>query len=183
MDKKILRREILAKREQLTPQQISIAGERLFNLVRTYDKFKENKVIYLYLSYQQEIPTRKLIEFAWKEEKTVAVPKVLDKEHMEFFKITSWEQVKSGYKGIPEPFGELELVDEPGLMFLPGLVFDHNRNRIGYGGGFYDRYLDDNESERYYKVGLCYDFQLVENIPAQAHDEKVNEVISVSTKS
>ena len=116
-----------------------------------------------------------IIENAFELGKKVFVPKVIGK-NMIFVKIESFKELTQGYMGIREPVSSDEADIKEGFMCMPGMVFDNECNRIGYGGGFYDRYLSkDNE---FIKAALCYDFQILEEIPHEPHDLKPDYVIS-----
>jgi 5-formyltetrahydrofolate cyclo-ligase len=104
---------------------------------------------------------------------------------MEFYRINSLEELQAGYRGILEPSGETEkFLFRPGnadktLMLMPGVAFDSYRNRIGYGKGFYDRYLADKEELQLHTIGIGFSCQLVDEIPAQEGDIKPYQVICV----
>ena len=135
-------------------------------------------MIYPYLAYNQEIITDTLIERAWVDGKAVAVPKCYEDNRMEFHRISSFEDTELGMFNIPEPkHGEI-VDDNEVLIIMPGLAFDKEFNRIGYGGGFYDRYLDRKQNCRFIKVAFAYDFQLVDHIEADDHDYKVDIIIT-----
>lgn len=86
-----------------------------------------------------------------------------------------WDKVEIGYKGIPEP-SEGEIADDStALVLMPGLAFDRQGHRIGYGGGFYDRFLS---REHHPTIALCYDFQVLDHLETEAHDISVDAVLS-----
>ena len=121
--------------------------------------------------------TRYIIEQAWKDGKEVAVPKVFGKD-MVFYRLTDFSQLESGYFGIPEPKEDGETVSwEEAMMVMPGVAFDINCNRVGYGGGFYDVWLKRHGSH-VTACGLAYDFQLRNEIPFERHDRMMNIVIT-----
>ena len=143
------------------------------------DFYKDAEVLYAYLPYNQEIRTEQIIERALKDGKKVAVPKVLEDGLMEFYEITETEDFILSKMGIPEPKGDTPPATyEKVLMLMPGVAFDEQNNRIGYGGGYYDRYLEKNSDKDFTKVALAYPFQLFEEIPADPHDQKVDEIIT-----
>ena len=97
---------------------------------------------------------------------------------MDFVRLQSFDQLSLGYCGIPEPeYGEV-IRDEQILMLMPGLAFDREFNRIGYGGGFYDRYLDKMSDCKILKVAFAYDFQVLEHIETEQHDYKIDVLIT-----
>ena len=179
MEKKEIRKYIRDKKAALTPEQIDAASEKLCSILISQDFYKNAKVIFPYVAYNQEIKTDRLIEDAWRNGKTVAVPKVVG-EDMVFLRLDSFDQLETGYFNIPEPVsGEPVEADEI-LMLMPGVAFDRDFNRIGYGGGFYDRYLEkaEREGKRLYKVSFAYDFQVLNSLPTEAHDYKIDALIT-----
>ena len=175
MDKKILRREISAKKRSLTEEQIERYSQELLELLVQHPLYKNAKSIYGYLSYNQEVRTEPILRRAQADGKKVAVPKVFGDE-MKFLWL-EWDKVEKGYKGIPEPAGG-EIADDPAaLMLMPGLAFDHRGHRLGYGGGFYDKFL---ASEPHPTLALCYNFQLLDHLETESHDIPVDAVLSSS---
>lgn len=180
MNKKELRTLVKEKKSLMNGTDIRSYSARVSEAFLKQEFYKTAEVLYAYLPYNQEIRTEQIIEQALKDGKKVAVPKVLDDGLMEFYEITSLCDVKPGAFGIPEPEGDgPPAVYEKVLMLMPGLAFDEHGNRIGYGGGYYDRYLERNRDKDYTKVALAYPFQIFDEIPADPHDEKVDEVITV----
>jgi 5-formyltetrahydrofolate cyclo-ligase len=118
-----------------------------------------------------------LIEAALEAGKRVAVPKVIGQE-MEFIYLSSLKELSIGYQGIEEPAGTLVAAEKKVLMIMPGLAFDKAGNRVGYGGGFYDRYLNKNQDKDFVKLALAFDFQIVDSLTAEACDEPVDAILS-----
>ena len=87
------------------------------------------------------------------------------------------DELEPGYMGIMEPVSDEHEVPDGGLMIMPGIAFDNERNRIGYGGGFYDRYLSEHMND-YYKTAICFDYQVVESIQADEFDIKPDKIIT-----
>lgn len=186
MDKKEIRKLIAAKKSALRQDEIDSYSERLSELFAAQEVYRNADVIYAYLAYNEEIRTEGLIRRAWADGKRVAVPKVLSPSEgrMEFFYIDSFDGIAPGYYDIPEPDGDPRTIADEAkvLLLMPGLAFGRDRNRIGYGGGFYDRYLERKEAEgvEFFKAALAYEFQIFDTIPAQSHDRKLDMVLSVS---
>lgn len=171
---------IKAEKAELSTGYVWTYSMDVCNIFLQTDAYKNAKVIYTYLAYNNEIVTDTIVEAAWRDGKRVAVPKVQREGVMEFFEITSFDGVDFGYCKIPEPTGnEPELHEKDVLMILPGLAFDKNNNRLGYGGGFYDRYIEKEEraGTKFYKVSLAYDFQILPEIPVEDNDKKVDIII------
>lgn len=174
-DKKHIRSLIQNKRNLLSDKEISGMSLKIADYIINMKEFKETDNILTYVSFRSEVKTDYIIENAFELGKKVFVPKVIGK-NMIFVKIESFKELTQGYMGIREPVSSDEAGINEGFMCMPGMVFDNECNRIGYGGGFYDRYLSkDNE---FIKAALCYDFQILEEIPHEPHDLKPDYVIS-----
>lgn len=175
MDKKELRAHIRAQKRAMTEQQIVDAGNKLCALFLDTDAYKSAKTIYGYLPYNQEVRTVPILQQALRDGKKVAVPKVYGDE-MRFIYMTDLSLVEKGYSGIPEPVADEPVADDShALVLMPGLAFDVKGGRIGYGGGFYDKFLAKEPDHP--TVALCYAFQMVEQLPAEEFDIPVDMVI------
>lgn len=175
MDKTELRRMIRQKKQAMTEEQIVRSSARLGELFAASEQYKNAKTIYGYLPYNQEVRTVPMLERALAEGKRVAVPKVFGDE-MKFIYITDLSRVEKGYAGIPEPVDDGPEADDPtALVLMPGLVFDPKGHRIGYGGGFYDRFLAKEPAHP--TVALCYDFQMLPELQTEEFDIPVDRVL------
>ena len=175
MDKKALRKQIREQKRAMTTEQIEEASRALQTLFLNTDYYQNAKTIYGYLPYNQEVRTVPILEQALADGKQVAVPKVYGDE-MKFIYLPDLTRVETGYSGIPEPVADGPVGDDPtALVLMPGLAFTANGQRIGYGGGFYDKFLSAEPTHP--TVALCYDFQLVESLPTEEFDIPVDEVI------
>ena len=121
-----------------------------------------------------------LIDYSLLNEKRVFLPRV-NGSRMDFYEISDITELSPGAFGIYEPDIEGKEPDysKNGLLIMPGVAFDSLGNRIGFGGGFYDKYL--SEGGRFLKIALAYDFQILENLPAEEHDEKTDIVVTENT--
>ncbi len=175
MDKTSLRKEIREMKRAMTEEEILLRSRNLCNKFIESDFYKNANTIYGYLPYNQEIRTWDLLAQAMADGKQVAVPKVYG-EDMKFIYITDFSQVERGYCSIPEPITDAPIAeDKKALVLMPGLAFDKEGHRIGYGGGFYDRFL--SEEPEHPTVALCYGFQIRENLPVEDFDIPVDAVI------
>ncbi len=175
MDKSALRREIREKKRAMTEEQIASASARLGELFAASEMYKQAKTIYGYLPYNQEVRTVPMLERAIREGKRVAVPKVFGEE-MKFIYINDLTAVEKGYAGIPEPVSDGPVADAPtALVLMPGLAFDKEGHRIGYGGGFYDKFLAAEPGHP--TVALCYAFQMLPEIETEEFDIPVDCVL------
>ena len=175
MDKAQLRTEIRAKKRAMTKEDICCRSQRLCEKFLQSDAYRNAKTIYGYLPYNREVQTWAALRQAMLDGKQVAVPKVCGEE-MKFIYITDFSQIDVGYCGIPEPTANEPIAeDKTALVLMPGLAFDREGHRIGYGGGFYDRFL--SQETNHPTLALCYDFQIRENLPAEEFDIPVDTVI------
>lgn len=176
MDKKALRAEIRAKKRALTPAQIEDASRRLAALLFGHPAYKAAKSVYGYLSYNQEVHTAGILRQAQADGKRVAVPKVFG-ETMKFLWLDDLSAVAPGAYNIPEPVADgPEADDETALILMPGLAFDPEGHRCGYGGGFYDKYLAAHP--KHVALALCYGFQMFDHLDVDDYDIPVQYVIS-----
>ena len=175
MDKQALRKEIREKKRAMTEQEICQKSEQLGQLFAASEAYRQAKTIYGYLPYNQEVRTVAMLQRALEDGKRVAVPKCYGDE-MRFIYLTDLSQVEKGYCGIPEPIADEPVADDPtALVLMPGLAFDPQGHRIGYGGGFYDKFLAAEPNHP--TLALCYDFQMLEHLETEAFDIPVDYVI------
>ena len=175
MDKKALRKMIREKKQAMTMQEIESRSEKLTAMFLQSEHYRNAKTVYGYLPYNQEVRTVPLLQQALCDGKRVAVPKCYGEE-MRFIYLTDLSQVAPGYAGIPEPIlDEPVAAEEEALVLMPGVAFTAAGERIGYGGGFYDRFLEREPNHP--TVALCYDFQVVESLPTEEFDIPVDLVL------
>ena len=177
MDKKELRRAISAKKRAMTAAEIEAKSAFLAEKLFAHPLYREAPSLYAYLSYNQEVRTEPILRRCLADGKRVAVPKVLDDgTRMEFLWLDDLTAVAEGYCKIPEPIADGPVADDPrALILMPGLAFDREGGRMGYGGGFYDRYLADHPGHP--TVALCYGFQLLPHVEMADHDIPVDAVL------
>ena len=181
MDKKELRTQIRAKKRAMTPAQVEACSEKLAELVRAHPLYKAAKSIYGYMPYNQEVRTIPIMRQAQADGKRVAVPKVYG-DTMKFLWLDDLNAVAPGAYNIPEPIAdEPEADDETALVLMPGLAFDPEGHRCGYGGGFYDKFLAAHPSHP--TIALCYGFQMLDHLDVDAHDIPVDAVLSADVEA
>lgn len=183
-NKKTLRKEIITKRNNIDVTEKENKDKKILD--RFYDSkyYKEAKHIFVYISYGSEINTKEIINKAFKDNKKVYVPRTEFKTRlMDAVEIKSLDNlIKSSY-GALEPSKEEPCIDpnELDLIVVPGLAFDRNGGRMGYGAGFYDRYFKKISKENLSKViklALTYDFQLLDEVPMSEQDVPVDYIIT-----
>ena len=176
MDKKAMRRTIGEKKRAMTREEIESASERLTEKFLQTEFYRDCRSIYAYLSYNQEVRTDALIRRAIQDGKRVAVPKVYG-DTMKFLWLDDLSAVAPGAYNIPEPIADgPEADDETALVLMPGLAFDPEGHRCGYGGGFYDKFLAAHPAHP--TLTLCYGFQMFDHLETDDYDIPVDAVIS-----
>ena len=175
MNKQELRAVIRAQKRAMTEEMIVSKSEKLGELFVASELYKNAKSIYGYLPYNQEVRTVPMLEQAMKEGKRVAVPKCYGEE-MRFIYMDDLSKVEKGYANIPEPIADDPVADDKtALVLMPGMAFTKDGKRMGYGGGFYDKFLAAEPEHP--TVALCYDFQMVEDLPTEDYDIPVDCVL------
>ena len=175
MDKQALRKQIREMKRAMTEEQIVSKSEKLGQLFATSEAYRQAKTIYGYLPYNQEVRTTQMLQKALEDGKRVAVPKCYGDE-MRFIYLDDLSKVEKGYCNIPEPIADGPIADDPtALVLMPGLAFDPQGHRMGYGGGFYDKFLAAEPNHP--TLALCYDFQMLPYLETEAHDIPVDYVI------
>ncbi len=178
--KKDIRDRILRLRKQQSYAQWKQKTEKITDIIVRHTWFREAGLIYCYMDFGGEVGMRKLISEAWKKRKRVCVPLVTGNT-MDFYEIFSFSELKPGNFGVLEPSGEgIKIFDEKGLMIMPGAAFDRKRNRIGYGGGYYDRYLTAHAG--LHTIAAAFRFQIVDYIESEKTDVKPKIVVTENEK-
>ncbi len=180
----------LAKRKQMISiikdmnhaEHASKSASILEQLTAT-EEYSSARVIGVTVSRFPEVDTFALIESAWKSGKQVAVPKcIADTREMDFRLITSIDDLETVYMDLKEPIISRTVSIDKGqidLQIVPGVVFSDEGYRIGFGGGYYDRYLTDYEGDR---VSLAFEIQTSHEVPVEEHDIPVNKIITEKSK-
>ena len=169
-------------RAGMAPEEKEEKDRLLYNNIMLSGVLNGAEWVYIYVSYGSEADTRHLINALLKLPHRVAVPRVDGKE-MEFYEIKSLDGLKPGYNGIPEPASGEPLPGKDCIMVMPGLVFDQYHGRIGYGGGYYDRYIARHKQERIFKTAIAYNFQVLKDeiIEMEPHDIRPDVIITDNT--
>ncbi len=169
-----LRKQVLHEMKALTREQKQFIDQALTERLLHHPFYQEAKVIATYLSFPHEFQTQELIEQALKDGKKVLIPKTYPKGRMDFVVYDPQQLVKTSF-GLLEPQGNLEVVDasQIDLIHVPGLAFTTEGYRIGYGGGYYDRYLKHFSG---HTLSTIYPCQIKDFIP-ENHDIPVQEVL------
>ena len=175
-EKKRLRREMLARRDRMEPAKAEELNWRLWEQMERCQQLWSGLPVYTYISYRREADTRRLVRELWKRGIPVAAPRAKD-GRMEFYRIRSESDLTAGYRGIPEPVCGCEKASkERALVIVPGAVFDLQGYRIGYGGGYYDRFLP--LACNAVKIALCRAALLEPVLPRECHDVRADFVLT-----
>ncbi len=179
MDKKEIRSAIIKKLNEITVKDRDTRSKQIIEKLISSPEWNNANTIATTMPMEHEIDTTLFIQACWNLHKNVVVPKCNHKtKEMQFFKITSFEQLEKGYFGIQEPkdfLCEKININKIDLIVVPGVAFTCKGDRLGYGGGYYDRYLSHYAGNL---VALAYDLQIVEELPIEAHDHKMPLIVT-----
>ena len=176
IEKQELRTKYILIRTQIENRELK--SKSIINKIIEDADYKQAKVVAAYKSLESEVDTALLIKHALKNKKIIALPKVVENE-IEFYKINSLNAklIKSKF-GVEEPEGTQEdyvLSNKIDLIIVPGICFDKENNRLGFGKGYYDRYLKTSTAN---SIGICFKEQIVDCVPTTSYDIKVKKVIT-----
>ena len=171
-----LKQSITEKRNSLSKEEILEKSGKIKDNLFVLEQYKKSKTVMFFVSFNSEVNTHEMIKEALKA-KTVIVPKVLEHE-IEPSMIADFDSlVSTGKFGILEPIETMKIAYKNiGLVLVPGIAFDILGHRIGYGFGFYDRFLA--KVPKAVKIGLTFDFQVVEKVPHEEHDVAVDLIVT-----
>jgi 5-formyltetrahydrofolate cyclo-ligase len=180
MDKNELREYMKSLRCSISIEEKDKKDRSIFNKVVNNKQYIEAETIMAYVSFGLEVDTISIIKNALDNNKIVCVPKIINKKDgMKAVKIEKLEDLIKNKFGILEPLSFDKEINgkDIDLFFVPGLAFDKNGGRIGYGAGYYDRFLK-NSKDNSLKIGLAYDFQVIDNVPMAENDIYLDIIIS-----
>lgn len=173
-EKENLRKEILSVKKKYSQEELAYRSQEVLSVLEILGVFQEAKNIFIYHNLKDEVQTIDFIH-KWENEKTFYLP-VIEGENMFFREYSSASQIESSQLGIKIPTGENFIAyKKVDLIIVPGIAFDRKKNRLGRGKGYYDRFLSQISVV---KVGICFDFQLFDRIPAGELDIKMDYVVS-----
>jgi len=180
MDKRALRLHFKKLRESLSIEEWLERSLKICEHLYASTYYAKAKKIASYFYINKEVNLWPLLEKALLEGKDLFLPRThLESKRLTFHRVNSLSELSPGAFGIPEPPLAKEEIhpSELELILVPGLAFDHQGGRLGYGGGFYDRVLGQTKA---LKVGIAFSFQLVESLPMEAFDERVDLILTES---
>ena len=177
-EKKVFRKEAISARKDLNVEQRENAEREILRKLTDILKARENASLLLYASMADEVPTDAIFKTASDLKRKVYYPKV-DGEDIVFYRVSDMAELTAGYRGIREPSESGERYcgkDADNIIIVPGCAFSADLCRLGYGGGYYDRFLRTHQ--RLFKIGICYPVQLYERIPTENHDIRMDQIVS-----
>lgn len=175
LEKAELRRRILALRRALPPEKKSEASRAIAEKILSEKTWQDASCIAFYLPLPDEVSTLPLLESAWRSGKTTVAPIVQD-DALVFGEFRSLSELVPGPWAIAQPALKNSVSDSSiHLILVPGIAFDLDGYRLGYGGGFYDRYFQNSRALRW---GLAFDFQLLPALPRMGHDLPVHKIFT-----
>jgi 5-formyltetrahydrofolate cyclo-ligase len=164
---------MLEKRNRLYASEIIKRSKRIQEFVINSTEFQPVKVVGAYFAFGSEVKTDLIIERARLLGKKIALPRVKE-DKITFYELSSSKYLIRGRFGImePVPYKRVSKID---LLMVPGIAFDKKGYRLGYGKGYYDRLLS---GKRTFSIGLAYSFQMLENLPHDRYDKRLNAIAS-----
>ncbi len=175
--KKALRKEIFKLRKALSKDDCHARSEAIMDNISKRGFLGGKHSVHLYYPINNEVNTVNLIEQLWADGTEVIMPRTdIPGKKIDNYRVSSFDQLEETTFNLLEPkVSTPKHTGDCDIILIPGLAFDHNLNRLGYGGGFYDRFLADSSA---LKVAVAYDFQVKESIPSEAHDIKMNFIVT-----
>lgn len=175
MTKGALRREVLLRRQALPQEERRRLSLRACRRLLLSPVWNASESVVVYVSIRTEVDTAPLIEAALSQGKALFVPRVTGRGTMSAFPLRDRAALSPGFMGIPEPSGESTPGSRADLIVVPGVAFSLQGRRLGYGGGYYDRFFEAFTDS--FRVGLLFGEQLVDDMPEESHDVTMDALI------
>lgn len=188
--KKEIRKRILTERLALEPEECENASHSICIRLLEQKWYKDAQNICVYMAIKQEADLLEFIQQAWKDGKNIYAPRIYKPKNlqaheniMDFYAIGKLSDLEQGSFGVLEPvqWAHMYVPKEPTILFVPGVAFSMNGNRIGYGKGYYDRYLQKYRDE-VYPIGIAYELQLLDAFQTEKQDIPMTEIITEKRK-
>ncbi len=184
MDREQLRKEILRRRDSLGIAKLQEHGQRVQDRLVAMKEYQKARTLFLYVSFRSELSTLSLLEHILASGKRAVVPVTLvaEKDLLPVLITDPASELLPGYCSIPEPTMDIRdkqaiAAEEIDIILLPGSVFDERGGRMGYGGGYYDRFVSKRAPQAL-RIGLCHELQMVPKAPLQVHDELLDYIVT-----
>ena len=175
MNKSEIRKKILKKRKENYFKNLSINKNKFLKFLKNIKL--NNKIIGGYYPYNYEIDILEILKLLEKKNYKISLPKIKKKNQMNFFEWSFNDPLSINKYGIPEPISKKIIY--PDVLIIPLVAFDNELNRLGYGGGYYDRYIAKSfKKKRIIKIGIAYSFQKLNKIPINKYDIRLDYIIT-----
>lgn len=179
MEKHQIRKKVLSLRDSISLEEKKIKDQKIRDIIIHLPEFKKAQRVLFYASYKSEVDTFALMRYSISMKKSIALPKVNRKTfQLQIFDVRDLSEVSPGYQNIPEPNlpeDRMLTMKDIDLVIVPGVAFDESCNRLGYGKGCYDKMLIDRCVPI---IALAYEEQIVDKIPAELHDIKMDKIVT-----
>lgn len=175
--KKELRDKLLLRRQAMSAEEYQQKSEAICRILMKNEIIAEAERVHIYYPMRQEVDVRPFIEYLWSIDKKVIMPRAdfKSKEMTNYYVINFGQLEKTRY-GLLEPRTNSPLhLGSPDVVIVPGVAFSRKRYRLGYGGGFYDRFLDSIITT---SIGVGFELQMVDNLVVEPHDQQLDLVIT-----
>jgi 5-formyltetrahydrofolate cyclo-ligase len=177
LQKKLLRNEIRTLKKQQSKEDLRAQSDEITRKLLADSHILDAQIIAMYYPLPDEVDVASAMNELYSDGKGIYLPHVVSDGKMVFCRYKGQESLRKGAFGIMETIGEtLNCLDNISVIIVPGMAFDADGNRLGRGKGYYDRMLMSMPNT--YKIGVCFNFQMVDNVPAEPFDIKMNAVIS-----
>jgi len=180
LDKAQIRKELLSKRDNIPPVVRGVKNRMVLERMLSLDEFRNAGTIFFFASFRTEVDTTEMIKSSLESGKCALLPKVDKERHeLQLYEIRDFGELAPGYMGIPEPpVSENQMsINDADIVIIPGAGFDASGNRIGYGGGYYDRLLSGLQKD-IPVIAPAYEEQVVDSIPSEPHDIRVQMIVT-----
>ena len=177
--KKLLRREMRARRKSLTEIERENFSDVITEKFLAQEIYQRAEIVMAYVSMPEEVQLKKIFVDAFNRKKILAIPLITGKGEMQPVVVPDFDALEIGDFGIytvREDLRKFVDAEKINCVIVPGAAFDLNKNRLGLGGGYYDKFLIRAVAAK--KIALAYDFQIVENVPVEPHDSPVDVIIT-----
>ena len=174
MLKNQIRKKILNIRNKKKSDKFNIDEKKILKIIKI--KKIKKPIVGCYYPVNSEVDTKKIMIFLEKLTITISLPIIEDNFSMEFYEYKTTDPLNINKYGIPEPFKKKKI--KPNILIVPLVAFDQKLNRLGYGGGFYDRFLKKTEKNIKIKLGLAFSFQKIKKIPVEKFDKKLDYILT-----
>jgi 5-formyltetrahydrofolate cyclo-ligase len=174
MDKKTLRQQIRVLKKQHSSEELLVQSEIILQRLAAHPCFLQAEKVMLYASLPDEVQTLDFIE-TWRHQKTIILPTVVGDDIIPV-ELAENVDFAEGDFHIPEPQNH-PYTGNFDLIIVPGMAFDADGHRLGRGRGYYDRFL--SQHPQVYTIGICFDFQLIPEVPSEPHDRIIDEIITL----